>query len=125
MGTATLRTLPILLLLVSCFSTGSAKTGDPYYDLRSEDVITVMNATAAVARDRNFGAIPYLITNLRHEDTWVRGFTLQALMEIRGVPSEKLGYEFTGSELSREAAIARWEEWYRDEQARRSAEAAP
>lgn len=107
------------LLCTACFNPRGAAAGDPYYDLRSEDFVVVQKATVAVGRSRNFGAVPYLLDNLRRDNQWMRAITCQALMEIRGITTDKLGYDYAASEKSREAGISRWKAWYEEEKARR------
>lgn len=98
----------------ACFSTSTPATGDPYYDLRSDDDHTVINATVAAGKLRDRNAVPHLVHNLRHEDPWIRCQSVMALILIRGT-ADNLGFDFSEpDESKREHAVKRWEQWVQD-----------
>jgi len=59
-------------------------------------------------------AIPYLIRYLRHPDPHVRGIANTSLMVTTG---KAMGFHATADEAQREAAVQKWERWWKQNEA--------
>lgn len=68
----------------------------------------------ALGNLRTKKAIPYLIRFLRHPDPHVRGIANMALMVTTG---KAMGFHANADEAHREAAIQKWERWWRENEA--------
>lgn len=73
-------------------------------------------ATALAARGDEPADIPDLIAQLDSSDAAVRLLAQRALQKRTG---ESFGYHYADGEAERSAAVARWADWYRQQEAAR------
>lgn len=65
---------------------------------------------AAIKKDRS--ALPALVAELDNDDPAVRLFAIQALEKFAG---ERFGYEYYLDEDQRKPALAKWQEWLKQQ----------
>ena len=67
-----------------------------------------LHAAAKAAREHDRSSIPQLVELLSSDDPAVR---VVAITALEGMTGQRLGYEHSGSERDRRAAVGRWRAW--------------
>ena len=78
----------------------------------ADPTVKIAGIRQAVAR-KDRAALPALIEQLDSDDPAVRLFALQALERFAG---DRFGYEYYFDEQQRKPALARWQEWLKQQQ---------
>lgn len=68
-------------------------------------------AMQKAVRNHDMSAVPQLIKDLDSDDAAVRLYANRSLEELTG---QRFGYRYFGGDEEREAAAARWRQWYQE-----------
>jgi len=101
------RAITLVLGLVLCGAMGSCIGRDPpSITSRNPDQLIPAIKAGVAAKDRQI--IPYLVQDLRSDDSAVRFYAIDGLRRLTG---QDLGYVYYAEEDDRKAAAGRWDRW--------------
>ena len=102
------------LIVATCGVCSCARSGGDLSALTSDNLDARLRAIAQAGRDRDERALYYLVAALDDDQSDVRLFAILALERITGTT---LGYVYYADRPQRQAAVQRWQQHLREDQA--------
>jgi hypothetical protein len=100
--------LTLTLLVTGCFPPPRPKP-----DIAHRDPSLKIPGMKQAVRLEDHQAVAQLVADLSSDDPAVRFYAIEALERLTG---ERLGYIYYADELANAPAIARWQEWLKQQQ---------